>query len=442
MTGRVPVRMVLPVLAAVLSAGVWFVPEPEPPVVDGGTSEVPVRQTVWACPAASGWTVAAGQVEAGTGALARPIPEEAAADPVWTQADRWRTATPGGDALVVEQSGQGSGSVGYVAGTRGGAAVLGSCPSVVDEAWFTGLGDGDRADASVTLINLGESRAVADLTWWGANGPIQSLDTSGLVVEPGQRRVVSVEAVAAGEGAVAVHVSRRRGSLTAMALDAGGGRADLVSPTTGAATEQVLTGLPPRGATRLALVNPGTSTAHVTVDVRGREGSFAAQGLDDVTVEPESTRVVSIPSSVDLGGGAALSVTSDLPVVASATVATNDDIARIVPGAEITGPAVVPVALDGRPVRVSLATGEAAAEVTVEAFSATMESLGESSVSIAPGSSAVVPAPDRGAAYLVLTPANDTTFTAGLWQVDKNRIAAAPVRTAPVTVVAPGVSVR
>ena len=263
MSTRLPVRFVLPVIALLLVGAVWFVPEPDPPVVAGGSQSVEVRQTVWACPVQSGWTVAAGQVAPGTEAVARPIPPEAAADPVWAQADRWRTAEPGGDALVLEQSGEGSGSVGYVAGRLKGDPVLGACPPVVDEAWFAGLGDRGRSDATITLINLGENRAVADLTWWGVNGPIQSLDTSGLVVEAGQRREIAVDEVAAGEGVVAAHVSRRRGALTAVALDAGPGGADLLTPAAGPATEQVLAGLPEGDTTRIALANPGTSTAHV-----------------------------------------------------------------------------------------------------------------------------------------------------------------------------------
>lgn len=442
MIGRVPVRLVLPALAAVLTAAVWFVPEPEPPVVDGGSSEVSVRQTTWACPVGSGWTVAAGQVVAGSEAVARAIPEEAAVDPVWSDADRWRTAKPGGQALLLEQAGEGSGSVGYTSGVRSGDAVLGSCPSIVDEAWFVGLGDGDRSDATITLINLGENRAVADLTWWGANGPIESLDTSGLVVEPGERRQVEVEAVAAGEGAVAVNVSRRRGALTAVALDAGGAGADLLAPTSSMTTTQTLTGLPPGDQTRLAVVNPGTSTAHVTVDVLGPRGPFAAEGLDDLTIEPESTRVVTVPASVDLKG-AGLAITSDLPVAASATVSTDGDIARVAPASEIGGQAVVPVRLAGRDLRLTLTAGEATAEITVEAFTATMESLGESTVTVESGSTITVPKPtERQAAYLVLTATTDAPFTAGLWQADDGRIASAAVRPAPVSVIAPGVSVR
>lgn len=440
MIRRLPLRLVLPVLAFVLVAAVWFVPEPEPPVVAGGSSAVPVRQTTWACPTAPGWTVAAGQVAPGSEAVARPIPEQAAADPLWADATRWRTAVPGGQALVLEQSGEGSGSVGFVGGARGDAAVLGSCPEVIDDAWFVGLGDQGRTDAAITLVNLGEGRAVADLTWWGANGPIQSLDTSGLVVEAGERREVLVDEVAAGEGAVAVHVSRRRGALTAMALDAGGGRADLVAPSGGAARSQVVAGLPPGDSTRVALVNPGTATAHVAVAVRSPEGSFAAQGLEDVAVEPESTRVVAVPSTIDLEG-ASLSVTSDLPVVASATV-TDGDIARVVRAAEISGPAVVPVRLAGRAVRLTLTTGDDATEVAIESFSASMGSLGTESVALEPGTSRRAPAPARGAAYVVITPAEGTVVMAGMWQSGDDRLAAAPVRPAPVSVVAPGVSVR
>lgn len=440
MMARVPVRLLLPLVALLLVAVAWFVPEPDPPVVAGGRSAVEVRQTVWACPVQQGWTVAAGQVEPGSRASARMIPRKAAVDPVWADATRWRTAEPGGDALVLQQTGKGSGSVGFVAGEDEGVAVLGRCPSVIDDAWFTGLADEGRTDAVITLVNVSENRAVADLTWWGANGPIQSSDTAGLVVEPGERREVKVDDVTAGEGAVAVHVSRRRGALTAIATDAGSSRADLVAPSRGPARVQVLAGLPKGDSTRLALVNPATATAHVAVTVRGRSGSFAAEGLEDVTVEPESTRVIEIPSGVDVRG-ASLEVTSDLPVGASATV-TDGDIARVVSASELTGPAVVPARLGGRTVRMTL-TAEKAAEVTIESFSARMDPIGSSKVALEPGTSRVVSASaERFAAYVVVTPAEGDAVMAGMWQAGAGGLAAAPVRPAPVTVVAPGVSVR
>ncbi len=446
MTRRVPVRWVLPVIAVALVAATWFVPEPEPQKVAGGSSTVPVEQTTWACPVQSDWTVAAGQVAPGEKAVATAMPADAAVDPVWASTDRWRTAEPGGDALVLQQSGEKSGSVGFVAGAatkaQGGGAVLGSCPAIVDDAWFVGLGDDGRSAATVTLVNLGETRAVADLTWWGEAGPIQSIDTTGIVVEAGERREVSVESVAAGEGAVAAHVSRRRGALTAIALDGGRGGADLVAPTAGAATEQVLAGLPAGGdSARVRLVNPGTTTAHVAIDVAGKEGSFGAEGLDDVVVDPESTKVVEVPKSVAVGQSSLL-VSSDVAVVASALVEADDDVAHVVAATPWSGPAIVPVTMAGSRVGVTVTAGASEVSISVESFSASMESLGTSDLAVAAGSSSTVPVAAKGAAYVVLTPAAGATVWAGLWQRDDEVLAAAPVRPAPVTVVAPGVTVR
>ncbi|WP_313410270.1 hypothetical protein, partial [Aeromicrobium sp.] len=96
----------------------------------------------------------------------------------------------------------------------------------------------------------------------------------------------------------------------------------------------------------------------------------------------------------------------------------------------------------GRPVRLTLTTGDDAAEVTIESFSATMQSLGTETVALAPGTSRRAPAAARGAAYVVVTPADGNAIMAGLWQAGDDKLAAAPLRPAPVTVVAPGVSVR
>src|SRR5690606_17919533 len=86
MSPRAPLRLALPLIAVVMTAAVWFVPEPDPPIVDGGRGAVEVRRTVWACPVESGWVVAAGQVVPGEAARARVVPSDAAVDPLWEQA--------------------------------------------------------------------------------------------------------------------------------------------------------------------------------------------------------------------------------------------------------------------------------------------------------------------------------------------------------------------
>lgn len=439
-------RWLLPLVAAVMVLAAAFVPEPEPEPVDGGRQTIDVQQTVWACPVQSGWSVTAGQVVGGDEATGRSIGSDATAADVWSDAGRWRTGRPAGDAFVLEQSGAGSGSVGFVSGdasrAQGGGAVLAACPAIADDAWFAGLGGPDRDAATVTLINLGTERAVADVSWWGESGPIESSDTTGLVVEAGQTKVVSVAEVAAGEGVVGLEVSRRRGALTAIATDGGAEGTELVDSVSGPARSQVLLGQPVDSGGRLSILNPGTTTAHVAVEVRGPKGSFAAEGLEDVAVEPESTRTVRIPNSVDIAGSA-LHVTSDVPVVAVASVSTADDFASLVAAEPISGPAAAPVRASGRPVRVLVGAGDAAATVTVETFTATMKSLGEQQISIEAGSTASVPAPeDQDADHVVLTPADGATVWAGLSTRDDDQIATTALRPAPVTVVAPGVSVR
>lgn len=439
-------RWALPVVAVGLVAVAALAPDPVPGRVDGGSATVPVRQSTWGCPVQAGWTVTAGQVTAGTEAEAGAIPAGSPVADGWADASRWRSAAPAGDALVLHQRGERSGSVGFVTGrgsaAQGGGAVAAQCPAIVDDAWFVGLGDGNRSAGTVTLVNLGSERAVADLRWWGSAGSIESSDTTGIVVEAGQRKVVSVEAVTAGEDAIAVEVSRRRGALTAIATDAGPGGTELVAPAPRPARSQVLVGLPTGAGARLAVVNPGTTTAHVAVEVRGPYGSFAAQGLEDVVVEPQSTRVVAVPTAVELDESA-LHVTSDVAVVASATVATSADIASVTPAVALTGPAAVPTRLDGRPTRLALTAGDAPATVRVEVFDATMRSLGSSSVDVPTAATTVLPpAAQPDAAYLVVTPADGADVAAGLIWRDDDQIASAAVRPAPVTVVAPGVSVR
>ncbi|HPU12798.1 MAG TPA: DUF5719 family protein [Aeromicrobium sp.] len=446
MTNRVSPRFVLPVLALVLVVVASFVPEPEPATVDGGERAVPVEQASWACPTQQNWTVMAGQVKAGTSAQAVTIPDTAADLAVFSDAASWRSAVPGPQALVLSQEGKSSGPVGYVAGRgtkdQGEGSAFSACPSIIDEAWFVGLADSDRTAAKITLVNLGSERAVADVSWWGELGAIESSDTAGLVVEGGKTKVVEVEAVAAGEAVVAVRVSRRRGALSAIATDAGSGGIEVVAPTSALAKSQVLVGPPTTAGARLAVVNPSTSTAHVKVEVRGPAGSFSAQGLEDIAVPPESVRVVAVPAQVELAQSA-LSVTSDLPVVASLTVATADDIATVVPASALTGPAAVPTELAGLPVQLVVSAAESAATVEVEDFTAQMESLGTAQVDVAAGSAVLAPKPKmRDSAYRVIRPVGEGKVWVGANWRDKNLIAASVVRPAPLTVIAPGVSVR
>lgn len=446
MAGAKRIRFVMPALALALVASAWLVPEPKPPVVDGGKRSVAVAQTTWACPTQAGWRVWAGQVAKAETAEATLIAKASAQVPQLADAQVWRSAVPGAGALKLHSEGESAGAAGFVSGpgngTQAKGSVLASCPAIIDEAWFVGLADSGRKNATVTLVNLGQERAVADLKWWGAVGPIESSDTTGLVIEGQSMKVVSVEAVAAGEPVVAVSVSRRRGALTAIATDAGPTGIEVVSPTANLAKSQLLVGPAIDTTGRLAVVNPATSTAHVSVEVRGPKGSFAAQGLEDIAVEPESVRVISVPAQVELQNSA-LHVTSDLAVAASLTVATTSDTASVVPATKLTGPAIVPAFVAKQPVTLLATAGDSAASIEVEEFSASMESLSVTSVSIAAGASQPVGKPkSEMAAYRVIRPAKDSQVWLGAAWRDKGRIASAVVRPAPLTVVVPGVSVR
>ncbi len=81
----------------------------------------------------------------------------------------------------------------------------------------------------------------------------------------------------------------------------------------------------------------------------------------------------------------ALRITSDEPVLSVVRVTPSDrDFASATGSAAFTGPVVVPVATGIGPVRpvLQLLADDAGAEVTVEAFDATMTSVGSTTLSV------------------------------------------------------------
>lgn len=432
-----------PILAAAVALAVASLVDPprDAPGVAPGT--VAVDSVTYACPVQKDWTVASGQISAGDAAEATAVPDAQVSDR-WARADRWRSGTAEPGTLIVTQTGSGTGAVGFVAGRFDGGDVAQRCPGVVDDAWFTGLGATRTHDSRLALVNLGPARAVVDLRWWSTAGPIDSADASGVVIEPGTRTIVAASEVAAGEELLGVEVLRQRGEVSAVVLDSADGDlegSELLAAAGAPGREQVLGGISTRGDATLQVTNPGTSTAHVKVDVLGADGSFLAEGLDDLAVDPESVQEFEVPARVDIGG-AALRLTSDQPVVSSLRVSRDDDYAVSTPSPRLDGPAIVPVDLGVGTVALTLAAPGAAASATIEGFDRSMTSTGSTVVDLAAGGSQTVDPLDDldSAAYVVVRPTGDVRAAA--FFATSGRLASMPVSTAPLTVRAPHVEVR
>lgn len=382
----------LPAVAAALVA--LAVLAPASPDAATPPRPVPVQETGYACSVAP--DLATGQVEPGTSASARVLPDGRDVDDVvdpgrWSRSDLADVLGDDSGALVVRQQGEGSGAVGFVSGRldedQGEGLVVGGCPGVVDDAWYAGLGSGQRHLSDLVLTNLADTPAVVDVSLWSADGPVEAVGGDGLVVEPGDTRTVPLADLAAGEPDLGVHVARRRGAVAVSVLDTSTGTSqgsELVSPSAAPARRLVLAGLPAgeRGRT-LHLLNPSDTTARVTVEALGADGAFVPEGLDEVRVGAGRVVSVDVPRSAG-SGRVALRLVADVGVVASASVSpTGDDTAVMEAVGPWTGPAVVPVGGDlDVPDLVLTAPGDQDRRVVLEGRDADLEVVSRAEVTV------------------------------------------------------------
>jgi hypothetical protein len=450
---RPPGVVALPVLAAALVVAAALAgaggEQARPP------RAVPVAATTYACAAAP--DVATGQVRPGGGAAARTLPGGAAVEGVvdpgrWVRSDLDDALGGRAQALVVSRTGAGVGAVGFATGVLGDddgdGLVVGACPGVTDDAWYAGLGSSARHRSELVLTNLGQAQAVVDLTLWTPDGPVDAVGADGLVVEPGESRVVALDDLAAGEPTLGVHVSRRRGAVAVAALDTSTGAtqgSELVSPAAAPRRDQVVAGLPQgeRGRT-LHVLNPGERTAQVRVEALGARGPFVPEGLGDVRVGPGQVATVALPRSVG-SGSVALRLTSDVAVVPSVTVSpTGDDVAVLESARAWRGSAVVPLGGGIGVPELVLTAPDAdggAIRLVLEARGADEQVLGTAEVSVPAGTTLAVDPDDdldlADATSLVVR--SEGAVVGSATYRDGDRRAALRLDPAPTTVRAPRV---
>lgn len=438
-------RWLFPVIAAVLVSAIYFVPSTQEQG-DAQPLSVPVQTTTYGCPLIEGTQMVAGQITAGDSASAVSLPEGELIDDL-SDATVWRTTESAPRAVVLTQDGDQSGALGFVYGTAaedaGQGLVYARCPGIVDEAWFLGLGSADRHFSHLELINLGQDRAVVDLSLWSQSGAIDAVDATGLVIEPGERRRVALQDLAAGESSLALQVLRRRGAVGAVALDLGTGdtlQGTEWQPSSIPPAERVLvSGIADFSDRVLMVVNPGTVTAHVTGSVLAAEGTFVAEGLDELAIEPGTVREIVVPESVNISDGN-LMIESDEPITAVVRSRNGNDFSYGTAVAPLTGPALVPI--DDLSPRLVLSAIGAEASVRVELFDAQMNVLNSQELPIVEGGSVTVSPGDiaDGARYAVLTPTGEVA--GGAVYQDGDAVAAFGLTSAPIDNLAPQLSLR
>jgi len=436
--------LVLPFAAVALV--VLALVAPSPSESTRAPSRVTVSEAAYACPAGSVITVASGQIRPGTGAQANVFPSRDR-DADLEHAATWRTSVVDGPGVMVQQRGRASGPVGFFAGTApkkgGGGLVVGSCPGVVDDAWLLGLGSGGKHFSTLILTNLADTPAAVDLSLWGPKGKIDAVGSEGIVVKPSSVRRIRLDDLAAGEPELAMHVHRRRGSLSAVVNDSATtvfSGTEPVSATLSPRRNQVIGGVVQGANGRtLMLLNPGDATARVTVTVIGAKNTFAPSGLEQIKVRPGTTRSITMPKSAG-GGAQALRLTSDEPISATVRLApTAKDYAYAEAVPALPGPAIVPVEVGpkiGAP-RLLLTAPGRAATAKVQAYDASMRPLASSDVAIKAGTTTWVKLEAPDAAYFVVTPHGKVVAAATY--VKGDGISSLALTPAPVTVLSPQV---
>ncbi|WP_380167494.1 DUF5719 family protein [Jannaschia sp. R86511] len=203
---------------------------------------------------------------------------------------------------------------------------LSACPTTATSSWTLLGGTGVGQQATLLLANPGETGAVVDVSVGGPDGPVQTPSSTGILVPPGERTEVRLDALAPDLTAVLARVQARQGSVAVTATDTalsglvpqgGDSQPAQVVPS----TELVLPGVlvPPDGDARLLVGAVGDSPAVV------RLRAVPAGGGDPVDVTADELLVAPAGGVVEADlsglpdGGWAVHVSADVPVVASAT---------------------------------------------------------------------------------------------------------------------------
>lgn len=434
----------LPVIAAVL-IGLALIPgESVPDETVGDSRDIASNSATLACPIEDGTQAMIGQVAAGDSAAAKVVPAADLADK-WSQADRWRSGKVSEGALVLTQTGEASGPVGYVAGKaandHGSGQLFTRCPELLDEGWFVGLAD--QGESVIQLANLGESLAVVDVYWWSTIGPIEGDNTMGIAIEPDSTKTVRIGDNVPGEAVIGAKIVRRRQQVSAVALsaDKSGKGTEYLLPQNGLNRDVVLAGLPDTGAISIALLNPSDETVRVKAQGIRAGGTFDIKDLEEIAVKPGSTVRVDVPASAKLGGQAIV-LSAEKPIAASAIVQTSKDVAIVGQAEELRNATALPVSLAGQKVRLTLLALDKPASVVIEGVDKKMKVVATKNISIEAGASVSVDLKKelKGASAAVLK--SEGTVFAGAWMRDGDLIASTPLAPAPVSVRVPAVAVR
>ncbi|TFC05451.1 hypothetical protein E3O42_02450 [Cryobacterium adonitolivorans] len=289
--------------------------------------------------------------------------------------------------------------------TIGGLAAA-ACTEASSDSWLVS-GSTDVGRTSLVLLsNPTTVVASVDLAVYGEAGLVDAPGSTGILVQPGSQRIVSLAGLAPNLRSPAVHVTATGGQVAATlqqslvrGIQPGG--VELSGPTTTPATTQTIPGVVvsdldaeasadvgavAEDTPSVRVLVPGETDATVSVGVQSEDGASTGTSLE---VEIQAGIATEIPLSGVVAGNYTVKLNADQPLVAAAVTTTAGgsaaDFAWSSAAAPQDGDFLVSVAAGPSPALHLANTSDSDAELTI-----TPEARPGIELSVAAGQTVVV----------------------------------------------------
>ncbi len=365
---RLDVTVVLAVLLPVVVLALALLvrpPTPTPAALPPATDDL-TRATL-VCPG-GGTASLVGTAGDATGEVAARVGQEQRSLRLAPQAV---TRVAGERPVVVV--GDGDLAPGLVGSVLGRDAAT-TCRAPRSDQWFTGVGAGARHLSTLELVNPDAGPALVDVLVYGRSGLVEVPALRGLAVAGNGRARVDLATVVPRRDDLALRVTTARGRVGASVLDrydqlgAGASSSEWLPSQPAPLTDNELLGLPEgQGQRTLVLANPGDDETRATLQVVTDTSVFTPEGIDDVTLAPQSVTRVSLSKVLGkdaLRDAIGLRVSTTAPVTASLRTFLSGDLSQSVAAEPVSTPTTVLVPEGGGRLLLSGATGAGTVEVT------------------------------------------------------------------------------
>jgi hypothetical protein len=318
-----------------------------------------------------------------------------------------------------------------------------SCAEAASDVWLVGGSTDIGRSTLVLLSNPTTVVATVGLRVYGETGLVDAPGSTGILVQPGTQRVVSLAGLAPNLKSPIVHVQSQGGQVVAsleQSLISGivPEGVDLIGATRSPSLEQTLPGVT---VTSAAVVNPTAEAtelqegaASVRMLVTGDKpatvqiGAISEGGANSGTsiqVQIPAGIATEVPLAGLAPGGYAVTITSDRPVVAAATASTSDaggkDFAWFTSAEPMDGDFLVTAAPGPAPTLHLFNAAATDATLTLRS-----ESGAASPINLKAGAAVSVPVAESGT-YLVN---GSTAIVAGVGYVGPGKLASFTIRPA------------